>query len=144
MNRGPPGEELNKQFASALILFDYVYSCLYYMLSDEINMFKLMCRQIYTVDTKYHRYSESLEQSIKKNVFLAFDDLKEISKILFKLADLAVILTYLKSVQSLYLTGMRIPCYCLANLVTELHVSRTSLNLVAKVLNSAIFSLQNI
>ena len=36
-----PGEELNKQFASALILFDCVYSCLYYMLSDEINMFKL-------------------------------------------------------------------------------------------------------
>ena len=35
------GEELNKQFASALILFDCVYSCLYYMLSDEINMFKL-------------------------------------------------------------------------------------------------------
>ena len=36
------GEELNKQFASALILFDCVYSCLYYMLSDEINMFKLL------------------------------------------------------------------------------------------------------
>ena len=35
------GEELNKQFASALILFYYVYSSLYYMLSDEINMFKL-------------------------------------------------------------------------------------------------------
>ena len=68
MNRGPPGEELNKQFASTLILFDYVYSCLYYMLSDEINMFKLMCRQIYTADTKYHRYSESLEQSIKKKM----------------------------------------------------------------------------
>ena len=36
------GEELNKQFASALILLDCVYSCLYYMLSDEINMFKLI------------------------------------------------------------------------------------------------------
>ena len=35
------GEELNKQLASTLILFDCVYSCLYYMLSDEINMFKL-------------------------------------------------------------------------------------------------------
>ena len=33
--------ELNDQFASALILLDGVYSCLYDMLSDEINVFKL-------------------------------------------------------------------------------------------------------
>ena len=43
------GEELNKQFASALILFDCVYSCLYYMLSDEINMFKLTRKSTYYI-----------------------------------------------------------------------------------------------
>ena len=53
-----PGEELNKQFASALILFDCVYSCLYCMLSDEINMFKLIhvffyCINICLVSSKH-------------------------------------------------------------------------------------------